>query len=56
MAKKCGKLKGKNKSNCEKRERALAKCDSLKTKTKSQKAKKQACVRKAKAIGKPKKG
>ncbi|MBE2317755.1 tandem-95 repeat protein [Solirubrobacter sp. CPCC 204708] len=55
LAKACGKLQGKSKSTCEKRERALAKCDALKTKTKSQKTKKAACVKKAKLIGKAKK-
>ena len=51
VAKTCGSLKGKKKTLCAKRVRAIDKCNGLKAKTKSQKAKKKTCLRKAKKIG-----
>jgi hypothetical protein len=56
VVKQCGKLGGKKKKVCGQRVRAIAKCQAMKAKTKKQKAKKSACLKRAKQIGKAKKG
>jgi DNA-binding beta-propeller fold protein YncE len=55
VIKSCSKLKGSKKTICGKRVRALARCDDISTKTRKSMAKRTKCVRKAKAIGRPRK-